>query len=200
MGKDKLAKEQEAKEKKELEKQQKLKDKLAKEQEAKEKKEQEQLQKQLKQEQQRLEKEKKAQEKKLKEEQAKEKKLQEKLEKQREKEALNEHKKQQKEIEKAEDQSLMAVDVSEDSGQTDLAVEDDTNLQHEQKTNGADAQNNEPKATEPSVIKRGVPKNTKPAPPVVAIKMADLLGDCNEDKPNDVDNEPDEQEQQLQDQ
>merc|ERR1712113_223757 len=32
----------------------------------------------------------------------------------------------------------------------------------------------EPKPTE-SVIKRGVPKNTKPAPAVVAIKMADLL-------------------------
>merc|ERR1712113_795082 len=32
----------------------------------------------------------------------------------------------------------------------------------------------EPKQTE-SVIKRGVPKNTKPAPAVVAIKMADLL-------------------------
>merc|ERR1712002_1168539 len=30
------------------------------------------------------------------------------------------------------------------------------------------------KSTE-SVIKRGVPKNTKPAPAVVAIKMADLL-------------------------
>merc|ERR1711974_346023 len=36
-----------------------------------------------------------------------------------------------------------------------------------------------------SSIIRGVPKVTKPAPPVVAIKMADLIGDAPEDEPVD---------------
>merc|ERR1712198_835969 len=40
----------------------------------------------------------------------------------------------------------------------------------------------ETKPTAMSVIKRGVPKNTKPAPAVVAIKMADLLGEGTADE------------------
>merc|ERR1711915_954653 len=36
-----------------------------------------------------------------------------------------------------------------------------------------------------SVIKRGVPKNTKPAPAVVAIKMVDLLGEGTADEETD---------------
>merc|ERR1712168_252279 len=48
----------------------------------------------------------------------------------------------------------------------------------------------ETKPTAVNVIKRGVPKNTKPAPAVVAIKMADLLSvpdeDVDEKNQNDV--------------
>merc|ERR1712226_425972 len=36
-----------------------------------------------------------------------------------------------------------------------------------------------------SVIKRGVPKNTKPAPAVVAIKMVDLFGEGTADEETD---------------
>merc|ERR1711972_1167837 len=43
----------------------------------------------------------------------------------------------------------------------------------------------ETKPTAVSVIKRGVPKNTKPAPAVVAIKMADLLGEGTADEETD---------------
>merc|ERR1711928_275675 len=44
-----------------------------------------------------------------------------------------------------------------------------------------------------SVIKRGVPKNTKPAPAVVAIKMVDLLGEgtADEDTEEVMQPEPD---------
>merc|ERR1711972_768953 len=45
----------------------------------------------------------------------------------------------------------------------------------------------EPKPTE-SVIKRGVPKNTKPAPAVVAIKMADLLSVPDDEVDQDQEN------------
>merc|ERR1711928_293 len=43
----------------------------------------------------------------------------------------------------------------------------------------------ETKPTGVSVIKRGVPKNTKPAPAVVAIKMADLLGEGTAEEETD---------------
>merc|ERR1712156_309187 len=43
----------------------------------------------------------------------------------------------------------------------------------------------ETKTTAVSVIKRGVPKNTKPAPAVVAIKMVDLLGEGTADEETD---------------
>merc|ERR1711915_819099 len=43
----------------------------------------------------------------------------------------------------------------------------------------------ETKPTAVSVIKRGVPKNTKPAPAVVAIKMVDLLGEGTADEETD---------------
>merc|ERR1712029_334917 len=43
----------------------------------------------------------------------------------------------------------------------------------------------ETKPTAVSVIKRGVPKNTKPPPAVVAIKMADLLGEGTADEETD---------------
>merc|ERR1712156_864680 len=43
----------------------------------------------------------------------------------------------------------------------------------------------ETKPTAVSVIKRGVPKNTKPAPAVVAIKMVDLMGEGTADEETD---------------
>merc|ERR1712226_1492768 len=155
--------------------------------EAREKKEQEQLEKQLKQEQLRIEKEKKAQEKKLKEEQAKERKLQDKLKKQQEKEALEAEKRQQKERSNAKTKDLTSVQleseiVPDSADQKELMPEEGSThkcpeneiLESESKMPTLEEKN---KPTEATVIKRGVPKNTKPAPPVVAIKMVDLLGD-----------------------
>merc|ERR1712113_77644 len=68
----------------------------------------------------------------------------------------------------------------------ELADEEDKDEQHidnldndKESSIGVDLKPDDHSKTEPkpaeSVIKRGVPKNTKPAPAVVAIKMADLL-------------------------
>merc|ERR1712062_260618 len=165
----KIEKEMQMKEKKELEKQKlqeaktlekerKLKEKQAKELEAKQKKQQEQLDKQLKQEQLRLEKQKKQQEKEAKEE-----------EKRQQKESLK--------IEKAVPSSDDVMNVPADDNQEVTDAEDLTTEAPEEVPESDIPAEGETKPTGVSVIKRGVPKNTKPAPAVVAIKMVDLLGE-----------------------
>merc|ERR1712126_788394 len=160
--------------------------------EAKQKKQQEQLDKQLKQEQLRLEKERKAQEKKLKDEQEKEKKLQEKLKKQQEKEAKEEEKRQQKDSLKAKKEVSSPENVDNapaELNQDATDVEDLTTEAPEEIPQSDLPAEGETKPTAVSVIKRGVPKNTKPAPAVVQSKwrtcwvkvllMKKLMKSCN---------------------
>merc|ERR1711972_961731 len=137
-------------------------------------------------EQLRLEKERKAQEKKLKDEQ--EKKMQEKLKKQQEKEAKAEEKRQQKESLKAKKEepspeNIKSAPTEENQDVTD--AEDLTAEAPEEVPESDQPAEGETKPTAVSVIKRGVPKTTKPAPAVVAIKMADLLGEGTADKETD---------------
>merc|ERR1711915_41289 len=72
--------------------------------------------------------------------------------------------KEPKELAEAEDNDEQKIDSHDKDQKTAIGVDfkqdDDSDTKE--------------KSTE-SVIKRGVPKNTKPAPAVVAIKMADLL-------------------------
>merc|ERR1712108_30555 len=192
---EKLRKEEEAKAKKEqerlakLEKQEQKKlEKLKQEEEAKAKKQKEQEEKAKKQEQQKLEKEKK-------EEEAKAKKEAERLAKQQ-KQEQEKFEKLQKEKSKKEkvlpekqpnaEQSVLDESIKEgerEPEQQEQANENDKySLDDVEKVTQKDHQNieedqdikSESKVTA-SVIKRGVPKNTKPAPAVVAVKMADLL-------------------------
>merc|ERR1712029_1082946 len=149
---------------------------------------QEQLDKQLKQEQLRLEKERKAQEKKLKDEQEKEKKLQEKLKKQQEKEAKEEEKRQEKESRKAKEEISSPENVNNAPAELNQDVIDVADLTTEAPEEVPESDlpaEGETKPTAVSVIKRGVPKNTKPAPAVVAIKMVDLLGEGTADEETD---------------
>merc|ERR1712098_453182 len=168
---------QKLQEAKTLEKERKLKEKQAKELEAKQKKQEEQLDKQLKQEQLKLEKDRKAQEKKLKDEQVKEKKLQEKLKKQQEKEAKEEEKRKQKESLKAVPSPENDKSAPTEVNQEVTDVEDLTTAAPEEVPESDMPDEGETKPSGVSVIKRGVPKNTKPAPAVVAIKMSDLFGE-----------------------
>merc|ERR1711928_244616 len=134
------------------------------------------------------EKERKAQEKKLKDEQEKEKKLQEKLKKQQEKEAEEEEKRQQKESLKEEKAVPSSDDVKNapaDNNQEVTHAEDLTTEAPEEVPESDIPAEGETKPTGVSVIKRGVPKNTKPAPAVVAIKMVDLLGEGTADEETD---------------
>merc|ERR1711973_912711 len=150
---------------------------------------QEQLDKQLKQEQLRLEKERKAQEKKLKDEQEKEKKLQEKLKKQQEKEAKDEEKRKQKESLKAKKEEPSPENIKGAPTEENQEVTDAKYLTAEAPEEVPESDlpaEGKTKPTAVSVIKRGVPKNTKPAPAVVAIKMADLLGEGTTDEETDT--------------
>merc|ERR1712029_742412 len=182
----KLKREEEAKAKKEQERlfklqkqEQQKQEKLKKEEEAKAKKEEEMRDKQQKQEKEKLEKLKKEQTKKEEEITAKEQKQEkEKLEKLKKEEARETNEKtknygEEKTIKPIldDERKLDAAEESLPAGTEETAGTDTMKIVTE---DGRPEGQSVTKPTE-SVIKRGVPKNTKPAPAVVAIKMVDLL-------------------------
>merc|ERR1712029_693409 len=179
-----------------LDKHLKLQEKIQREEEAKAKKEQESLAKLQKQEQQKLDKLKKEKEAKAKKEkelaEKREKREQQKLEKQRkeeesrakkEEERKAKHEKQQNEKLQRQ-QAKTEIDTLKlheqipvhEEGQREFIHEDTNNdfSPHFEEDENQPIAQTESRPAE-SVIKRGVPKNTKPAPAVVAIKMSDLL-------------------------
>merc|ERR1711973_65535 len=201
-------------EKLKLEKELKQHDKLKKEEEAKAKKERERLATLQKKEAEKLKKLKKEEEAKAKKVRAMEEKRQkqekEKIEKKRieeEKQNQLEEKKAKKEAEKLaktqkQDQEKMQKgDDSKAKEPKDLAESGDKDEQHidnldndKESSIGVDFKQDdgndiEVKPTE-SVIKRGVPKNTKPAPAVAAIKMADLLSAIDDEVDQDQEYTP----------
>merc|ERR1712111_265129 len=183
--KEKLKKEEEARAIKEQEKLAKLRkkeeEKLKREDEARAKKEKDLEEKRQKQIREKIEKQKKEEEKQKKVDEAKAKKEKErkaKLEKQ-EKEKLGKLQKEQeakakKQIELAKKKSKEEQQIHDnDENKVPYDSEEGTREDFEQENDEGDTKG-EFKPTE-SVIKRGKPKNTKPSPAVVAIKMADLL-------------------------
>merc|ERR1711962_1747696 len=170
-----------------LEKELKQHEKLKKDEEAMAKKEQERLAKLQKKEAERLEKLKREEETKANKEKAKEEKRlkqeKEKIEKQRKEE---EKLKQLEETKAKKEAEKPSGDDSKVKESEELAEVEPNDEQHidtpdndQKKAIGVDFKQVDGdeitvQSTE-SVIKRGVPKNTKPAPAVVAIKMADLL-------------------------
>merc|ERR1712029_854138 len=196
-------------EKQKLEKDLKQQEKLKKEEEAKAKKEQERLAKHEKQEQEKLEKSRKEELAKAKKQKEREEKLhkqqQQKLEKQRkeeetkakkeeERKAKQEKKEQEKLKEELTSKGRKQEELSETKSNADFEgqMEDmkDHHIDIEKQIindpeNEEDKPQSELKPTD-SVIKRGIPKNTKPAPPVVAIPMAELLGVSDDTECPDV--------------
>merc|ERR1711974_35902 len=78
-------------------------------------------------------------------------------------ESIKEGEREQEQQEQANENDKYSLDDVEKVTQKDHQnIEEDPAIQSESKVTA-------------SVIKRGVPKNTKPAPTVVAVKMADLL-------------------------
>merc|ERR1712029_698935 len=198
---EKLKGEEEAKHKKELERLEKIQkkeelklEKLKKEEEAKAKKQKQLEEKRQKQEQQKIEKQKK-------EDEAKAKKAEERKEKEAKikQEKLTKREREQSTKNKGKAEMQAAPEMVEKQIQEEETPKDQVKLTGEDvmtvfvcdgddlmEKNYAEQDQSENdlksdlKPTE-SVIKRGIPKNTKPAPAVVAIKMADLLED---DGPN----------------
>merc|ERR1711915_350765 len=182
-----LHEKQKTDEKIKLEKDLKEQEKLKKEEEAKAKREQERLAKLQKKEAEKLEKLKKEEEAKAKKEKAmeerrlkQEKETIEKQQKEEEKLKQLEETKAKKEAEKPRGDDSK-VKESEELAEVEPNDEQhiDTPDNDQKKAIGVDFKQVDGdeitvQSTE-SVIKRGVPKNTKPAPAVVAIKMADLL-------------------------
>merc|ERR1712029_419654 len=179
----------------------KQQEKLKKEEEAKAKKEQERLAKHEKQEQEKLEKSRKEELAKAKKQKEREEKLhkqqQQKLEKQKkeeERKAKQEKKEQEKLKEELASKGRKQEELSETKSNADFEgqMEDmkDHHIDIEKQIindpeNEEDKPQSELKPTD-SVIKRGIPKNTKPAPPVVAIPMAELLGVSDDTECPDV--------------
>merc|ERR1711915_652550 len=138
--------------------------------EAKAKKEKAMEERRIKQEKEKIEKKKKEEEKQKQLEETKAKKEAEKLAKtqkqdiEKMQQGHDSKAKEPKELAEAEDNDEQLIDSHDKDQKTaigaDFKQDDDSDTKE--------------KSTE-SVIKRGVPKNTKPAPAVVAIKMADLL-------------------------
>merc|ERR1712029_1013342 len=183
---EKLKREEEAEAKKQKEmgekrqkKEKQMLEKAMKEDAAKAKKEDEMRDKQQKQEKEKLEKLKKEQAKKEEEITAKQQKQEkEKLEKLKKQEARETNEKtknygEEKTIKRIldDERKLDAAEESLPAGTEETAGTDTMKIILE---DGRPEGQSVTKPTE-SVIKRGVPKNTKPAPAVVAIKMVDLL-------------------------
>merc|ERR1712029_542494 len=165
--------------------QQKLDKQKKREDEARAKKEKDLEEKRQKQIREKIEKQKKEEEKQKKVEEAKAKKEKErkaKLEKQ-EKEKLEKLQKEQeakakKQIELTKKKSKEEQQIHDnDENKVPYDSEEGTREDFEQENDEGDTKG-EFKPTE-SVIKRGKPKNTKPSPAVVAIKMKDLVGAPN---------------------
>merc|ERR1711972_259422 len=102
---------------------------------------------------------------------------------------MGEEKRQQKESlkakkEKPSPENIKSAQTEENQEVTD--TEDLTTEAPEEVPESDLPAEGETKPTAVSVIKRGVPKNTKPAPAVVAIKMADLLGEGTADEETDA--------------
>merc|ERR1711915_382840 len=194
--KEKLKKEEEAKAKKDLEKLDKLRkkeeaklEKKKKEEETRAKKQKELEEKAKKLEQQKLEKQKKEVELKAKKEQESRDRQQkqeqgkfEKLEKEQIKKEKELDTKQRDKHAKLENSKPgngecdhLNKDTSELDNALDLPNEGDSKVHEESTENKGDQSGKLTMAPTESVIKRGVPKNTKTPPAVVAIKMADLL-------------------------
>merc|ERR1711973_453651 len=105
-----------------------------------------------------------------------------------EKEAKEEEKRQQKESLKAKKEVPSPENIKIPPTEENQEVTDAENLTAEAPEELPESDlpaEGETKPTAVSVIKRGVPKKTKPAPAVVAIKMADLLGEGTADEETD---------------
>merc|ERR1711973_858714 len=105
-----------------------------------------------------------------------------------EKEAKEEEKRQQKERLKAKEEEPSPENIKSAPTEENQEVTDAEDLTAEAPEEVPESDlpaEGETKPTAVSVIKRGVPKNTKPAPAVVAIKMADLLGEGTTDEETD---------------
>merc|ERR1712113_1137833 len=178
---------EEAKAKKEKERLAKLQkkkaeklEKLKKEEEAKAKKEKDMAEKRLKQEKERIEKQKKEDEKQKKLKETKAKKEADKL----------------AQIQKPGQEKIQTEDNSKVNELNELAEVKDydenqiDNLNDDQIGADTKTDNDSDMKVKPteSVIKRGVPKNTKPAPAVVAVKMADLLSAPDDGVDQDLEN------------
>merc|ERR1712029_789492 len=155
---EKLKQEEEAKAKKQKEQEEKTK-KEEKEEEARAKKEAERLAKQQKQEQEKFEK----------------------LQKEKSKKEKVLPERQPNAVQSVLDESIKVgerePEQQEQANENDkYSLDDVENITQKEHQNIEEEQDikSESKVTA-SVIKRGVPKNTKPAPAVVAVKMADLL-------------------------
>merc|ERR1711982_289186 len=180
-----------------LDKELKQLEQIKKEEEAKAKNEQERQAKLQKKENEKLGKLRKEEEAKAKKEKEKQKKLAEvkaKKEEERKAQLQNQEKEKLEKLNKQKDlQATKQIQIAEKQAKDELQFEDTDN--NEKETEISDDIHHQESDTNTnlnpteSVIKRGVPKNTKPAPAVVAIKMADLLSvpdeQVNEEKQND---------------